>query len=107
MDDESAVPKVKQLTQEQAIALAQSGRWKEWSHELRAGFQMCQNLLCMDFDAFHESVEKTLGRPVWTHEFAFRENLAREMFQGECAPTMEEIISLIPADKLIVIKTGA
>ena len=32
---------------------------------------MFESKLCMPFSIFQEAVEKTLGRPVWTHEFAF------------------------------------
>lgn len=31
------------------------------------GYLMCE------FDKVHEYIEKKLGRPVWTHEFAFEE----------------------------------
>lgn len=41
------------LTKEQAIILT--------------GFT---GMLCGSFSQFHEDVEKRLGRPVWTHEFA-------------------------------------
>lgn len=44
------------LTKEQAIILT--------------GFT---GILCGSFSAFHEDVEKRLGRPVWTHEFAGEE----------------------------------
>lgn len=42
------------------------------------------------FGVFHEDVEKRLGRPVWTHEFASKEfseelkNLYREDFLAIC-----------------------
>ena len=49
-----------QLTKEQAIILT--------------GFT---GILCGSFSAFHEDVEKRLGRPVWTHEFANEELTAQ------------------------------
>jgi hypothetical protein len=27
-------------------------------------------LTCKDFSIFHKDVEKRIGRPIWTHEFA-------------------------------------
>lgn len=91
------------LTREQAIALAESNFWKVMSYRERAVFQMNEDLLCMPFDIFHEAVEKTLGRPVYTHEFAFADNLRKELNGEQGAPTMEEIISLIPEDKRIIV----
>jgi hypothetical protein len=94
----------KQLTKEEAIALHDSGEWKKWSHEQRAVFQMNQECLCMPFGVFHEAVEKALGRPVWTHEFGLNvEGLKAELAGKQDAPTMAEIIGLIPAEKLLVV----
>ncbi len=85
-------------------ALGESGVWKNWPHEVQARFQMNQELLCMPFDVFHEAVEKTLGRPVWTHEFGLNyEGLRRELNGEKGPPTMEEIINLIPAEKRIIL----
>ena len=57
------------MTKEQAIALAESNFWEGMSHREIAEFQMMEEKLCMPFTVFHEAVEKTLGRPVFTHEF--------------------------------------
>ena len=35
-----------------------------------ASGQICEQILMVKFDVFHEGMEKLLGRPVWTHEFA-------------------------------------
>jgi hypothetical protein len=65
---------------------------------------MFEELLCMPFDVFHEAVEKTLGRPVWTHEFGLNfDGLKAELLGEKPASTMEEIINLIPEDKRVVI----
>ena len=69
-----------------------------------AEFQLEQDKLCMPFDVFHEAIEKTLGRPVFTHEFAFRQQLRKELYGEKEAPTFEEICALIPEEKLILIK---
>lgn len=93
-----------QLTKEQAIELAKSKAWKEMTFRQRAEFQMLQRLLCMPFDVFHEAVEKTLGRPVYTHEFGLNQDgLMAELFEGKEPPTLQEIMEMIPAEKRIII----
>lgn len=58
----------------------------------------------MPFDMFHEAVEKTLGRPVFTHEFAFNyPGLKDELMGTADAPTLEQIIALLPEGKTIVV----
>ena len=58
-----------QFTKEQAIEFSEKRNWEPMSYQERAKFQIEQKLLCMPFDIFHEAIEKTLGRPVYTHEF--------------------------------------
>ena len=99
-------PFVEQLTKEQAIAMYDGGEWKTWDAEQIVKFQLFQDKLCVPFDKFHEAIEKVLGRPVWTHEFAFHDLLVREYLGIRPAPTMQEIIDLIPAEKRIVIQLG-
>lgn len=72
------IPEGKQLTREEAIALDDSGWWKDKTAWEIAGFQLNQPRLCMPFDKFHEAVEAALGRPVWTHEFAVKGRLQSE-----------------------------
>jgi hypothetical protein len=92
------------LTRDEAVALYNSGFWKQMSHEEIAKFQLIEDRLCMPFEVFHKAIEKALGRPVWTHEFGLnREGLIKELFQGVPTPTPEEIINLIPEEKRIVI----
>jgi hypothetical protein len=59
------------MNKEDAIQLYESKFWEPMSFQERAKFQMFEEKLCMPFDVFHEAVEKTLGRSVFTHEFAF------------------------------------
>ena len=94
---------MKQLTKEQAIAFGENKCYEEMNYRQRAEFQIEQNKLCMPFDVFHEAIEKTLGRPVFTHEFAFREELRKELYGEKEPPTFEEICALIPKEKLIII----
>jgi len=50
----------------------------------------------MPFDVFHEAVEKSLGRPVYTHEFAHPELLMEGLIGQRKAPTFQDIVNLIP-----------
>jgi hypothetical protein len=92
------------MTKDEAVALYDSGFWKEMPCEAIAKFQLMEDRLCMPFAVFHESVEKALRRPVFTHEFGLnREGLIKELFDGAPAPGLEDIINLIPEEKRIVI----
>lgn len=85
-----------ELTKEQAIALFESGFWEGMTERERAEFQLYQPCLCMPFDVFHSAMEKALGRPVWTHEFAFPDHLKKEMRGERPAPSFDEIVALVP-----------
>lgn len=90
-------------TPKEAIALAKTSWWKGRDPLEVALWQMDAGLLSMDFGDFHEAVEKALGRPVWTHEFANPKALREEFFKERPAPSMAEILDLIPAEKRIVV----
>jgi hypothetical protein len=92
------------LTQEEAIELSKTNFWEKMSPREIATFQMFEPRLCMPFDVFHEAIEKTLGRPVFTHEFGFNADGIRKELMGEApAPTFEEVMNMIPAEKRIVV----
>ena len=92
---------MQQLTREEAIDF---NEWKTWDHRQRAMFQMAQDKLCMPFDKFHEAIEKTLGRPVFTHEFGLNpKGLMKELLGQKDAPTMEDIMNLIPEHMRVVV----
>ncbi len=91
------------MTQAEAEKLYESKFWEGMSYLELATFQLHERWLCMPFDVFHEAVEKALGRTVWAHEFARTQALRDELNGNRPAPTMQEIIDLIPADKRIVI----
>ena len=95
---------MKQLTKEQAIAFAENKCYEDMTYRQVAEFQIEQDKLCMPFDVFHEAIEKVLGRPVFTHEFAFRDVIRKELYGENEPPTLEEICALIPQEKLILIK---
>lgn len=96
---------MQQLTEKQAIALYQSGEWKDWTDAEIVKFQLFQDRLGVPFERFHEAITKVLGRPVWTHEFAFRDLLIQEYQKERPAPTFEEIVNLISAAKRVIILT--
>ena len=70
------------IGKEQAIKLYNSGWWKTKSHREVAKFQLLTRELSVPFEVFHEAVEKSLGRPIWTHEFASSniDNILMEFF---------------------------
>ena len=84
---------MKQMTQQEAIDFAESGKWEELTHLERAQLQLNQELLCMPMGVFHEAVEKALGRPVWTHEFAKVQELREELNGQRDAPSFSEIVN--------------
>lgn len=95
------------MTKEQAIKLFDSKFWENMSFSERAKFQLFEERLCMPFDVFHEAIEKSLGRSVWTHEFGMNcDGLKKELLGEVPAPTMEEIINLIPRGKRIILECG-
>jgi hypothetical protein len=95
----------RKINREQAIQLSASGFWEPMDYRERAMFQFFEDRLCMPFDVFHEAMCKTLGRPVYTHEFASsnREALQAELLGHRDAPTLTEIIEMIPAHKRIIL----
>ncbi|UQN06785.1 hypothetical protein [Deinococcus sp. QL22] len=102
-------PKFKPLSigREKAIALAQAKHWEGMTHRERAEFQLNVCELTMPFDVFHEAVQKALGRPVFTHEFGLNwGGLVAELRGDVPAPSLEEVLELIPADKRVVIAMG-
>ena len=96
-----AAPTQCQWNREEAVAFAQSGKWKTLTHRERAILGLMQNRMCMDFAAFHESLEKAMDRPVWTHELADPKALLNEMFGlgPKAETTFEDVLAKIPEDK--------
>lgn len=92
-----------QMTREEAVAFAQHGLWRHLSVKDRGRLQLCQSLLCMPLEAFHEGIEALLGRPVFTHEFAFMDRLRSEAEGHMPTPSLFDILELIPADKRVVL----
>lgn len=94
---------VSALTKEQAIAMYNLSWWVDMDAREVAKFQLHEPLLCMPLSAFQSAVETALGRPVWTHEFAYPEQLRDELMKGSPPPTLEEIIGLLPERVRVVL----
>lgn len=92
-----------ELTREQAVKIFDSGIWKDMTDEQKVKFQLFEERLCMPWSEFQMAVERVLGRPVWTHEFANWDALKKEYLGEKAAPTFEEIMNQIPAEKRLLI----
>lgn len=87
-----------------AVAVFESGVWKEWSAEQKVAFQLFEERLCMPFGDFQAAVEEVLERPVFTHEFAFRDHLVDEFLGKKPKATFAEVLALIPAETLVIVE---
>lgn len=93
------------IGREKAVSLYNSGWWKGKDHREIAKFQLFTKEVSVPFDVFHEAMEKSLGRPVFTHEFGLNyDGLVLEFLGEKDPPTLQEILDLIPAEKRIVIQ---
>jgi len=93
----------KQLSKKTAIQIFDSKIWEHWTFEEIVKVQLFQSRLCMPFDRFHEATGKVLGRPVWTHDFAYAGSLRKEYLVKHSMPTFDDLIELIQRDKSILI----
>ncbi len=73
------------------------------AHEITGLILYDRRQLC-PFDVFHEAIEKSLGRPVWTHEFGMNWKGLIAEYEGGDSPSFDEIVDLIPASKRIVVR---
>lgn len=85
-----------------AIALAKTKWWEGLQSRDIAIRGLSIRELCIPFAMLHEHVEKALGRPVFTHEFASL-RILDEVLGNVPAPTFDEIVAMIPEDKRILI----
>lgn len=92
---------MKQLSIEQAQAISKSRIWDSWTDIQLLRFQLFQNNLCMPFGKYHTTLEKYLGRPVYTHTLDFnKDKLIKEVLGSSEPPTFEELLNIIPLDVL-------
>jgi hypothetical protein len=96
----------KSIDKETAIKMYRSNWWEGMEPKKIATIGLITRELCLPFDVLHKAVEESLGRPVWTHEFALDfKGIYLELIGEKDAPSMEEIINLIPEEKRIVIRS--
>ena len=63
-----------------------------------------KGVLKVPFSQFHADLEEVLGRPVWTHELALNYQGIIDELEGKVeAPTLGEVVALIPANKRVVV----
>ena len=94
------------ITREQAIAYAKSEAWKGLTARQKAEFQLQADRLIMPFDVFHEAIEETLGRPVFTSELSSQglPQLMAELYEGKDPPTLQDLIdTMSEGTKILVI----
>lgn len=92
------------IGKDKAIQLAESHWWELCTPREVAEFQLFTAELCMPFGEFHKSLEVALGRPVWTHELELNyDGICAEFLGERQAPTLAEVMSLIPESKRIIV----
>lgn len=90
------------MTTEEAIELGNNKFYEYLSDWECAVFQLFTDFLCIPFAVFHGSVEKALGRPVYTHEFGLNvEGMRLEVMKLTEPPSLVDIVNMLPQDKLI------
>ena len=95
---------MKQLSEKQAIAFYDSKIYEDWTPYQVVRFQLFQKKLALPLDLFHKSLENVLDRPVWTHELGMnRQGIINEFLGTGAAPTFDEIVGMIPQEKLILL----
>lgn len=95
---------MKSIGKDKAIALSTSGWWVGLTSREICNFQLFISELSMPFNKFHEAIEECLGRGVYTHEFGSNyDGLCKEFLGEKEAPTLQEIIEMIPAEKRIIL----
>ena len=87
-----------------AIALAATKWWESKTDREIALFQMRMVELTMPFGRFHEALEASLGRPVFTHELGLNaEAIYAELIGEKDPPTFADILELIPEEKRVIV----
>jgi len=95
----------KSIGSKAAIAMADAQWWTGKESREIALVGLITAELCLPFTLLHEHVEKALGRPVFTHEFTGDgcDRMIEEIRGERDAPTINEIIALIPEAKRILV----
>ena len=59
----------------------------------------------MPLDVYTEALYVALGKPVFSHEIGYPELLKAEILGLANSPTLDQIIALLPKDKIIFVNT--
>ena len=95
---------MEQLTKKQAQEIGKSRVWETWSDEEIVKVQLFQDRHCVGLSKFSAALSAILGRPVLMHEIAYnRDGLQNEYLKKAPAPTLNEIINLIPKKRRILV----
>jgi len=94
------------MTRQEAINLAETKWWLHVSKEDIFYFQANESRCCCPFSVYQESADHVLGRGVYTHEFADPTSLLEEAKGENPKRSLQDIIDLIPKEKLIIIDQG-
>ncbi len=87
----------KSIGRSRATALFASQWWLNRTTREIVKFQLFTEELCLPFGIFHHALKEVLGRPIWIHEFGFGvEELIQEFLHERDAPTLTEILALLP-----------
>jgi hypothetical protein len=93
---------MEQLSKEQAQAIFKSRVWVNWTDLQILRFQLFQTHLVMPFGKYHTTLERCLGRPIYTYTLEFqKEKLIKEFLGTNQRPTFDEILSMIPDEVLL------
>lgn len=85
------------MSRENAVALSKSNFWQGLTNFQIASFQLFQSRLCMPFDVFHGAVDK-FAPGCSTISFGLLVPELQKAVRGKKgAPTLEEILSFMPA----------
>lgn len=104
MSEKIQVVGADEMTLQEANTMLESKWWINKSNDEITKRQLFNDRLIMPWGLFHTAVEKSLGRGVYSHEFARPENLRKEFLGLADAPSMQDILDQIPKEKLVIVK---
>jgi hypothetical protein len=97
-------PMQKSIGRARARALAETKWWLVQTPREIARIQLFTAEQCMPFPLFHRAMELSLRRPIMLHEFGLNvEGLIQEFLGERDAPTLEETLALVPANKTLLV----
>ena len=94
------------MNKNQALILYKSKFWNKLSTIEICEFQLFEDVLCMPFSVYHNAVDESLGRPVYTHEFGLDLGSLRYEFEGKNKTFLEREEKRIEAHSVYIEKAG-